>query len=159
MDAELSTGVLLFLGLAGCSGVSPAFVLQTLEHLPGRFRLDLRKDFSTQREFRHWKGLARKVKSPSLDMALNALLQIWLIKPSCLLFATLHCQDCLALMVLKSTIKSFQPLPCWDGSTAFYSFRNFAGHTFVFSILLTITDFVNSLEMPACDVWASLTFL
>lgn len=155
MDAQLSTGVLLFLGLAGCSEVSPAFLLQTsLEQLPGRFRLDTRKDFSTEREFRHW-----KVGSPSLDMALSALLQIWLIKPSCLLFATLNYQDCLALMVLKSKIKSFRPLPCWDGSTAFFSFRNFAGHTFVFSILLTITDFVNSLEMPACDVWASLTFL
>lgn len=53
----------------------------------------------------------------------------------------------------------FNPVGMVELLFFFFPFSNFAGHTSVFSILLTVTDFVNSLEMPACDVWASLTFL
>lgn len=49
--------------------------------------------------------------------------------------------------------------PAGMAEVPFFSFSNFSGHTSIYSILLTITDFVNSLEMPASDVWASLTFL
>lgn len=122
MDTQLSTGAPALSGAGWLQWGQPCFCTSNLLRAFAReVQVGHEKGFLLRKAAQTLERADRKVKSPSLDMALSASChQIWLITPSCLLFATLHYQGCLGLMVLKSTVKSFQPLPCWDGRTTFF---------------------------------------